>query len=212
MRTCLIFCAGAFSALVEPAGEGDCILAADGGLVHVNRLGLTPDVILGDFDSLGYVPQGATVYPVEKDDTDSMLAVRQGLAMGFRRFVLYGALDGPRADHTLANLQTLQFLANQGAVGFLAGRTTMVSVVKDGSLSFPESAEGIISVFCMGYDAQGVDITGLQYTMENGTLSAGFPLGVSNHFIGKKSCISVKNGTLLVFSDIKNGFPEVTPC
>ena len=212
MDKCIIFCAGGFDELAERIHSNDFLVAADGGLQHLQKLGLTPDGVLGDFDSLGYVPESATVFPVEKDDTDSMLAVRQGLKMGYRRFVLYGALDGPRLDHTVANFQTLQFLADHGAVGYLVGLTAMATVVKNGSISFSKDAKGIISVFCLGADAKDVSIRGLKYTMQNGTLSAGFPLGVSNHFIGEKSEISVKNGSLLIIYDRENGFPEVAPC
>ena len=208
MKTCVIFCAGGFEKLAEPVREGDFLMAADGGLVHLQKLGLTPDGILGDFDSLGYVPQDARVFPVEKDDTDAMLAVRQGLQLGYQRFVIYGGLDGPRLDHTVANFQTLQFLAEHGAQGYLVGNTYMATVVKNGSVRFSEQATGIVSVFCMGADAKGVHICGLQYGLENGNLSAGFPLGVSNHFVGKTAEISVAEGCLLVLWDRKNGLPE----
>jgi thiamine pyrophosphokinase len=145
---------------------------------------------------------------VEKDDTDAMLAIRRGLSRGFRRFIIYGGLDGERLDHTLANFQTLQYLADRGAVGYLVGRRYMVTVVKDGKISFPAQAEGIISLFCLGPDAKGVTLSGLKYTLENGTLTSGFPLGVSNHFAGEKAEISVNDGSLLVLWDRKNGFPE----
>ena len=203
----LIFCAGGFEALLEPVGKEDFLLAADGGLVHLRKLGLTPDGILGDFDSLGYVPEDAQVFPVEKDDTDSMLAVRKGLSLGYREFLLYGSLDGPRLDHTVANFQTLQFLADQGAVGYLVGNSHIVTVVKDTAIGFPAEAKGIVSVFCMGQDATGVTLKGLQYPLEDGTLTAGFPLGVSNHFVGKPVEISVKQGSLLVIWDRENGLP-----
>ena len=205
MPTCVIFCAAGFDTLAEPIQKDDFIMAADGGLAHIEKLGLTPDGILGDFDSLGYVPQGAKVFPVEKDDTDAMLAVRQGLALGYRRFLLYGSLDGPRLDHTVANFQTLQFLADRGAEGWLVGRDYLVTVVKNKTLRLPEKAGGIVSVFCMGEDAEGVTIQGLQYSLENGTLSSGFPLGVSNHFTEQPAAVSVKNGSLLVLYDRKNG-------
>lgn len=198
MAKFVIFCAGGFERLLEPIGEQDYLLAADGGLEHVQKLGLQPDEILGDFDSLGYVPQGAKVFPVEKDDTDAMLAARRGLERGYREFVFYGSLDGPRLDHTVANFQTLQFLADHGARGWLVGNTHIVTVVKNGSISFPATAKGTISVFCMGADARGVTIEGLHYTLENGTLSAGFPLGVSNHFVGKPATIRAEDGSLLV--------------
>ena len=212
METCVIFCAGGFDTLAEPITDGDFMIAADGGLQHLQKMGLEPDGILGDFDSLGYIPTGAKVFPVEKDDTDSMLAVRRGLELGFRRFVLYGTLDGPRLDHTVANFQALQFLADHGATGYLIGLTAIATVVKNGALCFPDDAKGILSVFCMGADAEGVTIGGLKYSMTEGTLTAGFPLGVSNRFIGEKGEISVKNGSLLILYDRENGFPEVTPC
>ena len=207
MKKCVIFCAAGFDALASPA-EDALVIAADGGLRHTQRLGIAPDVILGDFDSLGYVPEGANVFPVEKDDTDAMLAVRHGLAAGCREFYIYGGLDGKRLDHTVANLQTLRFLADHGAAGYLIGAEYLLTVLKNGSISFPKDAEGILSVFCMGADAEGVTIEGAQYGLEDGTLSAGFPLGVSNHFIGEEVKISVKNGSLLIIWDRENGFPK----
>ena len=207
MGSCIIFCAAGFEALERPIGAGDHVIAADGGLRHTRKLGITPDTVLGDFDSLGFTPEGANVFPVEKDDTDAMLAVRRGLQLGYREFLLYGSLEGPRLDHTVANFQTLQYLADHGAVGYLIGNTTMVTVVKDGSISFPAGATGTVSVFCMGSDAQGVTLEGLYYPLQNGTLTPGFPLGVSNHFTGANAKISVETGSLLVLWDRENGFP-----
>ena len=211
MKNCVIFCAAGFTDLAAPVGQEDMVIAADGGLKHTQALGLTPDVILGDFDSLGFTPEGANVFPVEKDDTDAMLAVRHGLAEGCDVFFLYGSLDGPRLDHTVANFQTLQYIADRGAVGYLIGNDFMLTVVKNGGIAFPESCTGTVSVFCMGADARGVTIRGLHYGLENGTLTAGFPLGVSNHFVEKEAEISVKDGSLLVIWDRKNGFPNALP-
>ena len=208
MGACMIFCAAGFDSLLRPVGPEDFVIAADGGLTHTQALGITPHGILGDFDSLGFVPQGANVFPVEKDDTDAMLAVRKGLELGYREFLLYGSLDGPRLDHTVANFQTLQFLADRGAYGYLVGREYLVTVVKNGKLSFPAGCTGTVSVFCMGPDAHGVTLRGLYYPLENGTLTAGFPLGVSNHFTGEAAEIAVEQGSLLVLWDRKNGLPE----
>lgn len=208
MKSCVIFCAGGFDGLAEPIKKEDCIIAADGGFVHAQKVGLTPDLVLGDFDSLGYVPEQAEIFPVEKDDTDAMLAVRRGLELGFDRFLLYGSLDGDRLDHTVANLQTLQFLADRGAVGYLIGNRQIATVVKNATVQFPESAEGVLSVFCIGADAIGVILSGLKYNVEDAVLTAGFPLGVSNHFTGQEATVSVKNGSLLLLYDRKNGIPE----
>jgi len=207
LGTCIIFCAAEFDCLARPIGADDLVIAADGGLKHTEKLNIVPDIILGDFDSLGYTPEGANVFPVEKDDTDAMLAVRRGLSLGFREFLLYGSLDGPRLDHTVANFQTLQFLADNDGQGVLVGNTTMAAVVKNGSLSFPAEAEGTVSVFCHGADAGGVTLEGLYYPLKNGTLTAGFPLGASNHFTGKPAKITVEDGSLLVIWERTSGFP-----
>ena len=122
--------------------------------------------------------------------------------------MILGGLEGPRLDHTVANFQTLQFLAEHGAVGYLVGKRDTVTVIRQESVEFPKTAEGIISLFCLGADARGVTIEGLQYTLTDGTMSAGFPLGVSNHFVGSPARITVKEGSLLAIWDRKNGFPD----
>ncbi len=205
MKDCVIFCAGEFEKLAEPIRKASFVIAADGGLRHTQALGLMPDVIMGDFDSLGYIPEGAEVFPVEKDDTDTLLAIRRGLEAGCRRFVIYGGLDGPHLEHTVANFQALQFLADRGGQGFLVGNNRIATVIKDRKIRFPEKAKGTVSVFCMGADARGVTLQGLQYELENSSLTAGFPLGVSNRFVGKAAEISVAQGSLLVIWDLDTG-------
>ena len=208
MGRCVIFCAGGFEKLAENLEKDDYIIAADGGFSHLQALGLIPHAVLGDFDSLGYVPENANVFPVEKDDTDTMLAIRHGLSKGCREFLIYGALDGPRLDHTVANFQALQFLADHGATGYLIGNSQIATVLKNETLTFPCEAQGIVSLFCMGADANGVTLEGLQYSLENGMLESGFPLGVSNHFTGKSARITVTDGSLLMLFDRENPLPR----
>lgn len=198
MAKCVIFCAGQLSDLLSPLEKDDYIIAADGGYRHTQGLGIKANAVLGDFDSLGFVPEDAKVFPVEKDDTDAILAIRHGLSLGYKEFLLYGALEGPRLDHTVANLQALAFLAQHGATGYLVGQNQIATALKDGSITFPKEAEGYLSLFCIGKDAQGVTLKNLKYPMENGNLSAAFPLGVSNQFMGKAAEISVADGTLLI--------------
>ena len=211
MNTCIIFGAAEFDGLIEPIGPGDWVIAADGGLRHVQRLGLEPDEIIGDFDSLGYVPEHGVVYPVEKDDTDTMLAVRRGLELGYGRFVLYGGMDGKRLDHTLANFQTLGFLAQQGAHGFLVGRDYVACAFCGCTLGFPKEATGDFSLFCLGPEARDVCIRGLFYEAEHISLTSFFPLGVSNHFTGREAAVSAAEGTLLALWERKNGLPGIAP-
>ena len=208
MGKCLIFCAAQFDRLAAPVAADDYLLAADGGLCHFEKLNLTPHGIIGDFDSLGYVPQGAQVFPVEKDDTDAMLAARKGLELGYREFIFYGALDGPRLDHTLANFQTLQFLADHGATAYLVGNDYIVTVIREETVEFPAEAAGVLSLFCLGPDAEGVTLENLYYPLQNGRLTSGFPLGVSNHFTGKCARVTVQKGSLLALWNRKNGFPN----
>lgn len=209
MGKCIIFCAGGFDGLLEPIEPGDLVIAADGGLRHVQNLGVVPGVILGDFDSLGYIPADSKVYPCKKDDTDCMLAVRHGLAAGFRKFIIYGGLEGPRLEHTVANFQTLLFLANQGGQGALVGSQQLVSVLAPGEMVFSSDASGYLSLFCFGEDAHGITLEGFEYSLDKGVLTAGFPLGVSNRFLGNKARIKLNSGNLLVIWDRKNGLPTV---
>ena len=203
MKRCLIFCAGEFDKPVAPV-ENAFIIAADGGFAHTQKLGLMPDLILGDFDSLGFVPENATVHPVEKDDTDAMLAIRAGLDAGCTDFVIYGALDGPRLDHTIANLQSLLFLAAKGARGTLIGLQNIITTIQEETLVFPADFVGTVSLFSLGQSAR-LSIRGLKYELEDGCLTPDYPLGVSNQFIGKESRVTVESGCVLALFDTVNG-------
>ena len=175
------------------------VIAADGGLRYLEQQHIIPDLIVGDFDSLGRVPTGENIllHPVEKDDTDTMLAVKLGLERNCRVFVLYGCTGG-RPDHTYANYQTLLYLAQKGARGYLVGDGWVCCAIENAAIEFPPALSGTVSVFCPDGEARGVDLRGLYYSLENGTLTSGFPLGVSNHFTGEHSVVSVREGSLLV--------------
>lgn len=196
---CYIVGAGDFYGFEKKPSPCDYVIAADGGLTACRKEGITPDLILGDFDSLGTVPEGENVLqvPVEKDDTDMMLAVKQGLERGCRKFYLYGGTGG-RLDHTIANLQTLLYLAQHGAEGWLYDKMGKFTVLQNGALELAARPAGIFSVFAMNGDAKGISICGGQYCVENATFAEGLPMGVSNHFMGKTVTIEVLDGTLLI--------------
>lgn len=206
---CFIVGAGSIDpALRLSPRPGDLIIAADAGWLALERMGLTPDLVVGDFDSLGSRPDhpNTIVLPTVKDNTDMHAAIRLGQERGYTRFALYGGTGG-RLAHTLANLQLLDGLSRQGCRGVLIGEGTVAAAVTDASLSFPAHMTGYLSVFCSGAPAQGVTLSGLKYTLQDAGLSSAFPLGVSNEFIGIPACVSVTCGTLLVLwqgSDIED--------
>lgn len=197
---CYIFGAGDVVPLHRRPAPQDYVIAADGGWSACRAAGITPDLLLGDFDSLGTIPDFHHVerVPVEKDDTDMMLAVKRGLALGCREFHLYGGMGGARTDHTIANLQTLVYLARRGARGWLYGEDERYTAIHSDTITFPARERGILSVFCLGVDATGVTIRGAQYEVERAALTADFPLGVSNHFVGREITVSVEEGSLLL--------------
>ena len=196
---CYIFGAGSYYGLRSKPDVSDYVIAADGGWRWCRSAGLTPDLLLGDFDSLGEVPAFDHILrvPVEKDDTDTMLAIKYGLKEGYRTFHLYGGTGG-RPDHTLANLQALGFLAQAGATGYLYGKSYLFTALRNGSLTLPARKEGIFSLFCLGQEAQGVSIHGAQYPLDRVPVSPFFPIGVSNHFQGNPVTIQVETGCLLI--------------
>ncbi|MCM1182177.1 MAG: thiamine diphosphokinase [Roseburia sp.] len=189
--------------------EGDFCIAADGGFTYAQALGIRPDMLIGDMDSLGEASlAGACAadgicirrLPVEKDDTDMLAAIKEGLARGYRRFALYGALGGS-IRHTLANIQCLDYLSNHGAKGVLYGRHVSMELLCGGQMRYPASMyreNRRISVFAYGGDAHGVTERGLRYSLTDACVRQDFPIGVSNEFTDRESTITVREGKLLI--------------
>ena len=192
---------------------GDYVIAADRGFDSLLAYGVMPDLAVGDFDSLGHRPNHPNVIqlPAEKDDTDMVYALRKGLEMGYRRLILLGGVGG-RLEHTLGNLQLLDWLTLHGAQGFLAGEKTIVTCVRDGAcLTFPSTMSGYLSVFCNSGCAQGVTLANLKYPLQDYTLTGSFPLGVSNQFLDAPAQVSVREGSLLLIWEDKGDFYSLMP-
>ena len=195
-RRCVILCAGEISPeAMERAAvrQEDLLIAADGGYLHARRFGLRPQLVVGDFDSAPPPPPGSDVetFPVEKDDTDCMLAAREGIARGCREFVILGGTGG-RLDHTLANIQTLAWLWQQGARGKLLDREHDILVLGPGRWEFPRH-EGYLSLFALG-DQTVVSEEGVYYPLERHPLTCSFPLGVSKQITAPRASITVHAG------------------
>ncbi len=187
------------------AKKEDYIICADGGYIYSELLGRKADLVVGDFDSLGSIPDSDNriVAPCEKDETDMTLAVMEGMKRGYSNFVLFGALGGERFDHTVANIQLLSFICSKGARGTIIHSDTVLTAFSNGEITLPEALEGYVSVFSLWNESRGVTIENLKYNVTDYTLKSSMPLGVSNEFTGKESRISVKDGALLVIYNSK---------
>jgi len=199
-RNCYIAGAGEFVEDVLPS-EGDYVIAADGGYTSLTSRGIIPDLVVGDFDSLKEIPDHPNIIrsPVEKDDTDMVLAVNQGLERGCRTFTINGGLGG-RLDQTLANIQILAYLAENDAFGTLLGLDVCIIAINGGEveLSVDTTKGKTISVFSHGGKAEGVTLKGLKYPLDNATVTNTYPIGISNKFTDEDVTISVDSGTLII--------------
>ena len=201
MKRCFIFAAGTFYGLRERPAPGDLVIAADAGFQTCRKAGIVPDLLLGDFDSMDQPADFANIHrsPVEKDDTDTMLAVKTALEQGCDTVYIYGGTGGKRLDHTLANLQTLLFLRRRGARGYLYDNDFVWTAIENESLTVERTVEwGLFSAFCLGDRAEGIDETGFQYPLSDAVLTPGFPRGVSHHIMEARATITVRRGALLV--------------
>lgn len=203
-RRCVIFTARCDGDVKRAytAKEGDCILCADGGWRLAQRAGARPDLVIGDFDSSAEPGVGPVErYPVEKDDTDTMLCLKRGLSMGFDDFLIVGGFGG-RIDHTLGNLQAMRYAADRAARVEMNDGQSWATVIESGAARVSANAIGEgpvkLSVFALDRECRGVTIRGTKWEIEGGVWTNGFPLGVSNEFTGACAEISVDAGALLV--------------
>ena len=199
MPRCFIFGALPAGELSKKPCKGDLIIAADKGYDRVRELGLTPDIVVGDFDSLGEIPQVDNLVRlnVRKDDTDVGHAVELGFERGYTDFIVYGAVGG-LLDHTLANIAIAHDIAARGGRAMFIGGGHIFTVIHNGEISLPVRDSGRVSVFALGGTAHGVNIHGLSYEAEDIDIPCTSHIGVSNAFIGEGAKVSVTDGDLLV--------------
>ncbi len=182
--------------------EKDFIIAADRGLARCQEMGVKPHLLLGDFDSYeGAVDRDIPVmeYPVEKDDTDTMLAIKTALEKGYDDLLLLG-MTGGRLDHSIANIQSVVYAAVHGAKAAIAEEELYITALCGGQEVVIPNREGFtLSVFAHSDKCKGVCLRDLYYPLEDGELVNTFPLGVSNHFLpGKDAKISIREGIALI--------------
>lgn len=197
MKICSIIC-GAPSVVIQKNKVAGLVIAADRGLDYCLKAGITPDYVVGDFDSVhSAIPDGIAVVtvPSEKDDTDTHLAVSIALERGYTEFRFFCALGG-RLDHTIANIQTLLELKRNGKNGILYGDRSEVLIAVDETITIPKN-DGYLSVFALSECAE-VSLAGVKYQIERHTLVNTFPLGVSNEITEDFAQVTVHSGEVLI--------------
>ncbi len=202
MKKCLIitsYIEGELSELIH--GETfDCILCADGGYDYAKKSCITPDFLIGDFDSLkSNIPSDirTITFPSEKDDTDTGLCLKTALQMGCRDILIAGGLGG-RFDHSMANIQLMLGAADKTDRIALKDRRNYCTVLRNGELRLPKKEGEYLSVFSLTKESRGVSLSGVKYPLSDYTLTSTFPLGVSNEYKEDFAYIHVKDGVLLI--------------
>ncbi len=204
----VIIAAGELGKIKYLPHESDYIIAADKGYLYAENLGVKPDCVIGDFDSLGRIPshENLTVLPCEKDDTDTSFAVKRALEMGFKKIFILGGLGG-RFDHTFANVQLLAYIARNNAVGFLVGDREIMTLIKDLSVTLHGERGQILSLFSLTEKSRDVCARGFKYELENAELESGSVLGTSNELLGNAAEISVSKGEIFICAEaLKSDF------
>ncbi len=204
VKRAVIFCWSESDRKPFDITEDDYIICADSGFRYAERLGIKPDLLLGDFDSYsakGDESENIITLPTEKDDTDAMYAARCAIEKGFEEIVLAGGIGG-REDHTKGAVSVLKFIRKK-CRGFISDGYTTVNIVKNGETLVIPYDENIryISIFPCGERTCGVTLKDMKYEIENYTVNAYYPIGVSNEQLkNKDSRITCGRGGLEVYT------------
>lgn len=177
------------------------IIACDKGYKYASEEGIRPDLIVGDFDSYnGTLPGDVPIerLPVEKDDTDTMHAIREALDRKSDLIIICCALGG-RLDHLLSNIQCAHFAAARGVNTVIAGDDTTVYVFKDDKLTLKKDPNVSLSVLSLS-DKSVVSISGTKYVVTNATITSDYPLGQSNEWEKEEAQFEAKAGTIAVIT------------
>ena len=204
-KTCAIISGGQYSSL-EKITSASFIIACDKGLEYALKENVVPDLFVGDCDSVSIqIPSAVNkiILPREKDETDTLYAIKYALNEGYKDFVLYCAL-GNRLDHTLSNLQCCAGILSQRGTVRIVGESCEIYFVdssKEKIISLPEENENkkyVLSVLSYTNCCKGVSIKGAKYELNKAPLTNDFPLGISNEFKNEEVIISCEEGILLV--------------
>ncbi len=208
-KTGYVYCGGTIGEGFLPEDrKSSYIVAADRGLVYLERHGIVPDLIVGDFDSSpeGFIDGYRSEHPEtevrefdpEKDYTDSEIGVRAAVKAGCRKVTMIGA-TGTRLDHVLGNLQVLAYLESVGVSGEIIDAHNRITIHRRSFTIRKDSQWGkYVSLFAYGGDVKGLTLRGFHYTVTDFTLSSVGSRAVSNEIDDEEGGISFTDGTLLV--------------
>lgn len=184
---------------------GDLVIAADGGYDHLVRHGLDCDILIGDLDSVTQIPDSVEkiVFPVEKDFTDTALALYEGERRGYRSFTLLGGTGG-RSDHTYANYCLLLEARMRGLRAKMVSKNCTALVIKDEKIRINCTRGCHFSAFAFGGAAEDVSISGFYYEAEIPRLAPSCHTTASNIFTEKTGEIGVRSGALLIIAESEN--------
>ncbi len=200
-KECYIICGGPETCNSVSIPSDAYVICADSGYDKALAAGIIPDLILGDFDSIkSILPENCEVMkaPSQKDDTDTMLAVKIAMKRGYRNIILVSALEG-RTDHSIANIATLFYIKNNNCNGRIIGDNNSAYYLISSSLILECDNERYFSVFAVSENAT-VTITGAKYSLENHILTKSFPLGVSNEFSDNECKVTVHDGEVIILT------------
>lgn len=186
---------------MDAEGMFDLVIAVDGGFASLEKIGRRPDMALGDFDSLGYVPRGIRVvrFSAEKDASDMELALARAKTERADSVFVFGGL-GRRLDHTLANLQLFARMSEQGLhVTAIGQEEAIIFLTGPDIFEAPAQECGTVSVFAMSDTCTGVFERGLKWELDDAALTNRTSLGLSNELIGEAVMIGVETGTIAIF-------------
>ena len=183
----------------EQLCDDDFVVFCDSGLKHLGQLQVKPSLIVGDFDSHEnpHLDVETIVLPCEKDDTDTVFAVKEAIKRGFDNFLLIGVV-GARLDHTLGNVSSLLYLDSLGKKGCIIDNYSEMEIVSDKPVSICDQY-AFFSLLNITGCAKGITITGAKYPLADAEISCEYQYGVSNEVLpGNVSTVSVKDGRLLL--------------
>ena len=177
----------------------DYVIFCDSGLKHLEGLQTRPGLIVGDFDSHEnpHLDVETIVLPCEKDDTDTVYAVKEAVKRGFDDFLLIGVV-GARLDHTLGNVSILLYLDSLGKHGCIIDDYSEMEIVSDKPVSVCDRY-AFFSLLNITGCAKGITITGAKYPLDGGEITCEYQYGISNEVLpGETATVSVKHGKLLL--------------